>query len=90
LLYRKPVLIEREDPHRAPVYLRVPPGHAKNWRRYCGKYNACDEHVYFVQDNWYQHEFVPRYQAKKRDQHEGQGRERHDVNKSDNRGNKSP
>jgi hypothetical protein len=37
-----------------PVYMWVPPGHQKNWRRYCGRYNACGVPVYFVQDGWYQ------------------------------------
>ena len=36
-----------------PVYLWVPPGHRKDWRRYCGQYQACGQPVYFVQDNWY-------------------------------------
>jgi len=25
-----------------PVYLHVPPGHAKNWRKHCREYNACN------------------------------------------------
>lgn len=37
-----------------PVYMWVPPGHQKNWRRHCGRYNACGVPVYFVQDAWYQ------------------------------------
>ncbi len=36
-----------------PMYLWVPPGHRKNWRRYCGRYHACGAPVYFVQDGWY-------------------------------------
>jgi hypothetical protein len=35
-----------------PVYLYVPPGHAKDWRRWCGHYNACGQPVYFVQERW--------------------------------------
>ena len=46
---------------REPIYLRVPPGHAKNWRKHCGKYDACGQPVYFVQDRWYNNEYVPRY-----------------------------
>jgi hypothetical protein len=37
-----------------PVYMWVPPGHQKKWRRYCGRYGACGVPVYFVQDGWYQ------------------------------------
>lgn len=36
-----------------PVYLWVPPGHRKNWRRHCARYNACGAPVMFVQDRWY-------------------------------------
>ena len=36
-----------------PVYMWVPPGHRKNWRKHCGRYNACGVPVYFVQDGWY-------------------------------------
>jgi len=37
---------------RRPIYLYVPPGHQKNWRKYCGRYNACGQPVYFVQEGW--------------------------------------
>ena len=46
--------------HRAPVYLYVPPGHQKNWAKHCGRYGACGQPVYFVQESWvrerYEHE----------------------------------
>ncbi len=50
-----------------PVYLHVPPGHQKNWRRYCGRYDACGRPVYFVKDSWYNNVYVPHY----REQHGG-------------------
>ena len=31
-----------------PVYLYVPPGQARKWPKYCQKYAACDQPVYFV------------------------------------------
>jgi hypothetical protein len=36
-----------------PVYMWVPPGHQKHWRRHCAAYGACGVPVYFVQDRWY-------------------------------------
>ncbi len=66
ILYPEPMVIERGPMQRPPVYMRVPPGHAKNWSKHCREYNACGERVYFVQDNWYQNEYVPRYQEKHR------------------------
>jgi hypothetical protein len=41
----------------------VPPGHAKDWAKHCGKYNACGERVYFVKENWYNEVYVPHYQS---------------------------
>jgi hypothetical protein len=43
-----------------PAYLYVPPGHQKNWRKHCHRYNACGQPVYFVKESWvrerYEHE----------------------------------
>jgi len=36
-----------------PVYLWVPPGHRKNWKKHCRDYDACGVPVYFVRDDWY-------------------------------------
>ena len=37
---------------RRPIYLYVPPEHQRDWRRYCGRYGACGQPVYFVQEDW--------------------------------------
>lgn len=66
VIYQQPRYIYRAAASRAPIYLRVPPGHARNWRKHCHRYDACGERVYFVQDNWYQQEYVPRYQERDR------------------------
>mgnify|MGYP003348804638 CR=1 FL=1 len=45
LLYPQPVIIQ-QSPYGArqrPIYMFVPPGHSKNWSRYCGQYNACGQ-----------------------------------------------
>jgi len=39
-----------------PIYMWVPPGHRKNWARYCGQYHACGYPVYFVRHDWYNRE----------------------------------
>lgn len=64
VIYRRPIMIEQSSMNRQPIYLRVPPGHAKHWRKHCHEYNACGERVFFVQDNWYNREYVPRYQKR--------------------------
>ena len=81
LIYPTPVIIQRVPVGmvRPPIYLHVPPGHAKNWRKHCRKYNACGQPVYFVQESWYNDEYVPRYSEKHgkggRDSDFGDGRE---------------
>ena len=55
LLYAQPIVVQPVAPGvvmPAPIYLRVPPGHAKHWRKHCAKYNACGQPVYFVQESW--------------------------------------
>ena len=50
LIYNKPVVASRAvTPANAkPVYLYVPPGQARKWPKFCGKYQACGVPVYFV------------------------------------------
>lgn len=83
VIYRQPVIIERSYEERPPIYLRVPPGHAKHWNKHCGEYNACGERVYFVQNNWYNREYVPRYREQHREHHEDRREERGDDHRGD-------
>jgi hypothetical protein len=85
IIYREPRVIQRVAVNRAPIYLNVPPGHAKNWRKHCSAYNACGERVYFVQNSWYDRQYVPQYQK----QHRGRDdrRDKHRGNKNDRPGN---
>ncbi len=52
VIYPQPVIIAPVAVAPQPVYLHVPPGHAKKWRKHCHKYNACGTPVYFVQANY--------------------------------------
>lgn len=64
LIYTRPVVIQQPvGVVYQPVYLRVPPGHEKNWGKHCMRYNACGRPVYFVQDNWYTNVYAPRYRS---------------------------
>jgi hypothetical protein len=60
VVYRQPMIIAPAPvavQAPPPVYLHVPPGHSRNWRRYCGRYNACGQPVYFVREDWYQRHY---------------------------------
>ena len=86
LIYAQPRYVYRAAAMREPIYLHVPPGHAKNWRKYCRHYNACGERVYFVQNTWYEREYVPRYQQQHRDNRDGpRGDNRGDDRRGDDR-----
>jgi hypothetical protein len=65
LINPRPVVIRRDrDYNDGPIYLHVPPGYERNWAKHCAQYNACGRPVYFVRDDWYQREYVPRYQER--------------------------
>ena len=66
LVYPEPVVVQPVPVGvvRAPIYLHVPPGHAKNWRKHCRKYDACGYPVYFVEERWYSEIYVPVYREK--------------------------
>jgi len=79
IIYPKPVVIQPPQARivQEPIYLHVPPGHAKKWSKHCHKYNACGKPVYFVQDRWYNEVYVPQYQERRgggHDRGEGHGR----------------
>ncbi|MEC5161999.1 MULTISPECIES: hypothetical protein [unclassified Janthinobacterium] len=85
VIYAQPLIIERPVRYveRAPIYLRVPPGHAKKWSKHCRAYNACGQQVYFVQDGWYNNEYAPRYRQEHGD---NGGRGERGYNDRDDRG----
>lgn len=85
VIFRQPVVVQRGAVNGPPIYLHVPPSHARHWSRHCGEYNACGERVYFVQDNWYNRQYVPRYQERHGDHQDGRGSERRDDQRGDNR-----
>lgn len=69
LIFAQPVIIQQGQIGyaRQPIYLRVPPGHEKNWNKHCRQYNACGQPVYFVQDNWYRNQYAPAYRGDRGD-----------------------
>ena len=91
LIYAQPVIVQRPVRYAGqPIYLRVPPGHARKWSKHCRSYNACGQEVYLVQDNWYLNEYAPRYRGQHRDSHDehrGRGNDRHEE-RGDDRGDK--
>jgi hypothetical protein len=58
VVYQQPVVIVQSPRPvvASPIYMNVPPGHARNWGRYCGRYQACGQPVYFVRTPAYGHD----------------------------------
>ena len=77
LIYTQPVIIRQptvvvQQPQ--PLYLYVPPGHAKNWGKHCARYNACARPVYFVQESWVQERYEQEYRGKDKGKNKGKGK----------------
>ncbi len=68
VVYAQPMLIEPQATPLPPVYLHVPPGHAKDWRKHCHEYHACNRPVYFVRSAEY---------ARDHERHDDRDRDRH-------------
>lgn len=80
LISPQPIVIQRPvGVVYEPIYLHVPPGHAKRWGSYCGRYNACNRPVYFVQERWYNDVYVPEYRGR----HEEHYRDSHEFDDDD-------
>jgi hypothetical protein len=82
LVYAQPMLIEPQEAPPPPVYLHVPPGHARNWRKHCREYNACNRPVYFVRSV----EYEPDYERRKHDREDDHGRGHDDRYREDEHG----
>lgn len=77
IIYRNPVVVQQ------PLYLHVPPGHAKKWSKHCARYNACGQPVYFVRvdgDDRFERDRSEQYKQKKekKEKHHGKGRDKGD------------
>ena len=74
LVYAQPVVIAPppEPVPVEPLYLHVPPGHAKHWRQHCHEYHACNRPVYFVWSREYEPGYQPEY-APERERGHGHG-----------------
>jgi hypothetical protein len=90
----QPVIIQPGvvvGPRVQPIYMWVPPGHRKNWGRYCAQYHACGVPVYFVRHDWYDREVRGhrefRGDQRERDREErGRDRDREDRGRGEGRG----
>lgn len=90
VIYTAPVIIQQAPVNvvRQPIYLRVPPGHEKNWGKYCNRYNACGQPVYFVQNTWYRDVYAPAHRGDHGDRGDqgGRGDERGNNGNHGNKG----
>ncbi len=77
VIYSQPVIIQRQAVvvEQQPLYLHVPPGHAKKWAKHCAQYNACGQPVYFVKvkgdEQFERVQYRERLKGKHGDKHEG-------------------
>ena len=80
VVYAQPVVIAPAPVavYQQPIYLYVPVVYQQNWGRYCGRYRACGQPVFFVQEQWVRERYWQ--------EHEGQRGERRSRHHDDDRG----
>lgn len=73
LVLPQPVIITppRYAVERQPIYLYVPVAHQRDWRHQCGRYGACGQPVYFVQDQWVRERYEAEHPGWNRGRHRG-------------------
>ena len=78
------VVVERQ-----PIYLYVPATHQQDWGRYCGRYSACAQPVYFVRDEWVRERYESEHPGWDRGRHRGwDKKQKHDDRDDQGHGNK--
>lgn len=85
VVYERPrvIVVDKRYAHSEPVYLHVPPRHARNWRKHCREYHACERQVYFVKSR----EYEPEYQREHdHHDHDHRGKEKGHKHKEHGRG----
>lgn len=84
VVYEDPrvIVVDRRYERMEPIYLHVPPGHAKHWDKHCHEYNACSRRVYFVRSA----EYEPNYRPREEERYERDDRD-DDRGERGNRGN---
>ena len=77
VVYPQPIIVQPSPVavYQSPIYLYVPPQHQHDWRRYCSRYSACGQPVFFVREEWVkerwerEHEHVRRIAPPDRREH---------------------
>jgi hypothetical protein len=74
VVYSQPIIVAPSPVavYQQPIYLYVPAVQQGNWGRYCGRYGACGQPVYFVRDSWVRehyeggrdYRYAPQYQGR--------------------------
>lgn len=75
VVYAEPRIIVRQVRAKPvePIYLHVPPGHAKDWGKHCRKYGACNVPVYFVNSDEYKPKKAKKEKKEKKEKKDKHG-----------------
>lgn len=78
VVYERPrvIVVDKRYVHEEPIYLHVPPGHAKHWDQHCREYHACERRVYFVRSEEYEPEYQREHEHHE-DRKHGKGHGKH-------------
>lgn len=67
VVYAQPIVVAPTPVavYQQPIYLYVPVAYQRDWPRYCGRYRACGQPVYFVQERWVQERYRSAHDGKR-------------------------
>lgn len=84
VVYAQPVVVEPTPVAvvQQPIYIYVPVVQQQNWPRYCKRYGACGQPVYFVKETWVRERH---YHEHDRDDDDGDRRDRKKHKKHKNK-----
>lgn len=84
-VYAHPRVVEHRYVRQEPIYLYVPPEHARHWDRHCRYYNSCGRPVYFVRSVEYEPGFNMREYHRRHEHHDHDhyNDDRHDHDRYD-------
>ncbi len=87
VVYPQPVIIAPAPMalQTAPIYLYVPLQHQRHWVKYCARYQACGQRVFFVQEKWVKERYQQHQRDVERDRREHRQTEHSDRDHHDQR-----
>jgi len=79
LVHAQPVIVAPSPVavYQQPIYVYVPVVQQQNWGKYCRRYSACGQPVYFVKETWVRERHHRDHDSDDEDDDRDHGRKKH-------------